>query len=131
MDKKEMRAAINQLVEAWHDQGDAQEQLEIFAATHAPPKPPDQFEGLPDLLDFYAARRRYEDELADHKSALAVAKDTYAEAARQLQDVLPENVPLYYTYQGGRRAASEGTEYRIVHRQGEVIIQGFREATQP
>jgi hypothetical protein len=124
MEKREIRSAINQLVEAWHDQAEAQEQLENFRVSHAPPKPPDQFGSLQDFLNFHDRKQSYEGELTNYENTLAVAKMLYTQTADKLRDALPENVPLHYTYEGGSRAASEGTEYRIVHRQGEVLITG-------
>jgi hypothetical protein len=57
-----------------------------------------------------------------HENALNKAKKEYADAADQLRLFLPDGVPLRYTYEGDRSELFS-TEYVIVRKQGEIVIQ--------
>jgi hypothetical protein len=122
MDKQEIRNTVNQLVEAWHDQAEAQRQLEIYRASHLPPEPPNQFEGLKDLYEFDELKRSYQGALTNHQNQLEAAQIAYAKAAEKLQEVLPEGVGLQYTYQG-ERGNLDGGRYLIMTTQSRLIVR--------
>lgn len=130
MDKAEIHSALNQLIEAQLDRTAAREELQRFRATRVPPAPPESFDGLDALVDFHRRKSQYDNELAGLESAPSVAEKAYSEAANTLRDLLPENVPLHYTYQGGR-ADLEGAHYTIVNTGGRIIIRWYRRPTSP
>jgi hypothetical protein len=74
------------------------------------------------FLDYHHRRQRYENGLRQHENALKKAKKEYADAADQLLLFLPEGVPLQYIYQG-ERSELLSTEYVLVRKQGEIVIQ--------
>ena len=122
MDKQEIRDTVNRLVEAWHDQEVAEQQLDIYKASHPTPKPPDQFDGLEELYAFEEKKRSHQAGLSEHQNQLKAAQKAYREAGNKLRWVLPENVGLQYTYQGARRNL-EGGRYLLVNTQGSVIVR--------
>jgi hypothetical protein len=122
MDIVELRATVNQLVEAWHDQQEAPQQLNIFKANNPRPTPPPEFEGLQQLTEFDERRRTYEAQLTDHEDKADIAMASYEKAADKLRDVLPENTSLQYTYQG-ERGELEGGRYFIVNTEGNINIR--------
>jgi hypothetical protein len=122
VDKQEIRDTVNQLVEAWHDQDEAREQLDNYRVSHSPPKPPSQFEGLRDLFEFDELKRSYQGALTNYQNQLEAAQKAYAEAGEKLREVLPENVGLAYTYQG-KRGYLDGERYLIVNTEGGVIVR--------
>ena len=67
-------------------------------------------------------RQSYENDLRQHEKPLKKAKKEYADAAHKLMLFLPDGVPLRCTYQGERNELSS-TEYVLVRKQGEIIIQ--------
>ena len=74
------------------------------------------------FLDHHHRRQSYENDLRQHENALKKANKEYAEAADQLLLFLPDGVPLRYTYEG-ERSELFGTEYVIVRKQGELVIE--------
>jgi hypothetical protein len=74
------------------------------------------------FLDYHHRRQFYEDGLPQHENALKKAKKEYAGAADQLLLFLPEGAPLRYTYEG-ERSELLSTEYVLVRKQGEIVIQ--------
>ena len=123
MSDRVVESTVNQLVEAEQRQSAARAELERFKATYPRPEPPGAFPNLRVFLDYHRARSGYEDEVEKREKALATAEASYRQAAEQLQDVLPENVPLNHDYRN--------IAYVIVKRQGEVNIEERGPSTGP
>src|SRR5215210_1578607 len=117
-----VRSILGQLIEAREDQNDADKQLQDYRAANTPPEVPNEFEDVGTFLDFHHRRQSYDNGLRQHENALKKAKKEYADAAEQLMLFLPEGVPLRYTYQG-ERSELLSTEYVLVRKQGEIVIQ--------
>ena len=117
-----VRSILGQLIEAREDQNDADKQLQDYRAADGPPEVPNEFEDLDTFLDYHHRRQSYENDLRQHENALKKAKKEYADAAHQLMLFLPDGVPLRYTYQGERNELLS-TEYVLVRKQGEIVIQ--------
>jgi hypothetical protein len=117
-----LRSILGQLVEAREDQNDADKRLRDYRAAKTPPEVPNAFEDVDAFLDYHHRRQSYENHLRQHENALKKAKKEYADAADQLGVFLPDGVPLRYTYQGERSELSS-TEYVIVRKQGEIVIE--------
>jgi hypothetical protein len=113
---------LGQLVEAREDQNAADKRLHDFRAAKTPPEVPNEFEDVDALLDYHHRRQSYEYYLRQHENALKKAKKEYADAADQLGVFLPDGVPLSYTYEG-ERSELFSTEYVIVRKQGEIVIE--------
>jgi hypothetical protein len=117
-----VRSILGQLVEAREDQYDADKRLRDYRATNTPPEVPNEFEDVDAFLDYHHRRQSYENNLRQHERALKKARKEYAEAAEQLLLFLPDGVPLRYTYQG-EHSELFSTEYVIVRKQGEIVIE--------
>jgi hypothetical protein len=117
-----VRSILGQLVEARKDRNDADERLHDYRAANTPPEVPNKFEDVDTFLDYHHRRQSYENHLRQHENALKKAKKEYADAADQLLLFLPDGVPLRYTYQG-ERSELFSTEYVIVRKQGEIVIE--------
>ncbi len=118
----DVRSILGQLIEAREDQHDADKQLQDYRAAIGPPEVPNEFENVDTFLDYHHRRQFYENSLRQHENALKKAKKEYAAAAHQLLLFLPEGAPLRYTYEG-ERSELLSTEYVIVRKQGEIVIQ--------
>jgi hypothetical protein len=123
-----VRSILGQLIEAREDQNDADKQLHDYRAANTPPEVPNEFENVDTFLDYHHRRQRYKNDLRQHENDLKKAKKEYADAADQLLLFLPEGAPLRYTYQG-ERSELFSTEYVIVRKQGEIVIQSPSRAT--
>jgi hypothetical protein len=119
---KDIRSILDQLVEAREDQNGADKRLHDYRAAKTPPEVPNNFEDVDVFLDYHHRRQSYENDLKQHEKALEKAKKEYADTADQLLLFLPDGVPLRFTYQGERRELLS-TEYVIVRKQGEIIIE--------
>jgi hypothetical protein len=117
-----VRSILGQLIEAREDQNDADKRLHDYRAANVPPEVPNEFENVDTFLDYHHRRQRYENGLRQHENALKKAKKEYADTADQLLLFLPEGAPLRYTYQG-ERSELLSTEYVLVRKQGEIVIQ--------
>jgi hypothetical protein len=117
-----VRSILGKLVAAREDQNDADKRLHDYRAANTPPEAPTEFENVDTFLDYHHRRQSYEEYLRQHENALKKAKKEYADAAEQLLLFLPEGVPLRYTYEG-ERSELFGTEYVIVRKQGEIVIE--------
>jgi hypothetical protein len=117
-----IRSILGQLIEAREDQNDADKRLQDHRAAKTPPEVPNEFEDVDAFLDYHHRRQSYENDLRQHENALKKAKKEYADAADQLLLFLPDGVPLRYTYEA-ERSELYSTEYVIVRKQGEIIIQ--------
>jgi hypothetical protein len=130
MDKNRIHETINQLVEALHDQRAAQTRLRDFQDSNAPPPVPREFKSLHAFLDFYGHQQDYENGIRDLEAESNKAKEQYDQARYALSQVLPTNVPLYYTYEGDREEL-RGWQYVIMNMsqgwQGQITLS----ATQP
>src|ERR687884_2036977 len=122
-----VRSILGQLIEAREDQNDADNRLHDYRAANTPPEVPKEFENVDTFLDYHHRRQRYENGLRQHENALKNAKKDYADAADQLLLFLPEGAPLRYTYQG-ERSELLSTEYVLVRKQGEIVIQSLNRA---
>jgi hypothetical protein len=118
----DVRSILGQMIEVREDQNDADKRLHDYRAANTPPEVPNEFENVDAFLDYHHRRKRYENDLRQHENALKKAKKEYADAADQLLLFLPEGAPLRYTYQG-ERSELLSTEYVIVRKQGEIVIQ--------
>lgn len=123
-----LRSILAQLLEAREDQNDADKRLREYRAANTPPETPDEFADVDALLDYHHRRQSYEQHLKRHENALKKAKKQYADAANQLRLFMPDNAPLRYAYEGERSELS-GTEYVLVRKQGEIIIESSSRAT--
>jgi hypothetical protein len=117
-----VRSILGQLVEAQEDQNDADKRLHDYRAAKTPPDVPNEFEDVDAFLDYHHRRQSYEYYLRQHEKALNKAKKEYADAADQLRLFLPDGASLRYTYEG-ERSELFSTEYVIVRKQGEIIIE--------
>ncbi len=117
-----VRSILGKLIEARADQNDADKRLHDYRAANTPPEVPNEFENVDTFLDYHHRRQSYEEYLRQHENALKKAKKEYADAADQLLLFLPEGVPLRYTYEG-ERSELFSTEYVIVRKQGEIVIE--------
>jgi hypothetical protein len=117
-----VRSILGQLIEVREDQNDADKRLHDYRAANTPPEVPNEFENVDTFLDYHHRRQSYENGLRQHENALKKAKKEYADAADQLLLFLPEGAPLRYTYQG-ERSELLSTEYVLVRKQGEIVIQ--------
>jgi hypothetical protein len=117
-----VRSILGQLVEAREDQNDADKRLHDYRAAKTPPEVPNEFEDMDAFLNYHHRRQSYEYYLRQHENALNKAKKEYADAADQLRLFLPDGVPLRYTYEGDRSELFS-TEYVIVRKQGEIVIE--------
>jgi hypothetical protein len=117
-----VRSILGKLVAAREDQNDADKRLHNYRAANTPPEAPTEFENVDIFLDYHHRRQSYEEYLRQHENALKKAKKEYADAADQLLLFLPEGVPLRYTYEG-ERSELFSTEYVIVRKQGEIVIE--------
>src|SRR5215203_738946 len=122
-----VRSILGQLIEAREDQNDADKRLQDYKAANTPPEVPNEFENVDTFLDYHHRRQRYENGLRQHEYALKKARKEYADAAHQLLLFLPDGVTLRYTYQGERSELSS-TEYVLVRKQGEIVIQSHSRA---
>jgi hypothetical protein len=118
----DVRRILGQLIEAREDQNGADKRLHDYRATDTPPEVPNEFENVDTFLDYHHRRQRYENGLRQRENALKKAKKEYEDAADQLLLFLPEGASLRYTYQGERNELSS-TEYVLVRKQGELVIQ--------
>jgi hypothetical protein len=123
-----VRSILGQLIEAREDQNDADKRLHDYRAANTPPEVPNEFENVDTFLDYHHRRQRYKNDLRQHENDLKKAKKEYADAADQLLLFLPEGAPLRYTYQS-ERSELFSTEYVIVRKQGEIVIQSPSRAT--
>ncbi len=117
-----VRSILDQLVEAWEDQNEADKRLHDYRAAKKPPDVPNEFEDVDAFLDYHHRRQSYENYLRQYENALKKARKEYADAADQLRVFLPDGVPLRYTYEG-ERSDLFSTEYVIVRKQGEIVIK--------
>ena len=117
-----VRSILGQLIEAREDQNDADKRLHDYRAANTPPEVPNEFEDVDAFLDYHHRRQFYENGLRQHENALKKAKKEYAGAADQLLLFLPEGVSLRYTYES-ERSELLSTEYILVRKQGEIVIQ--------
>jgi hypothetical protein len=117
-----VRTILGQLVEGQKDQSEADKRLQGYRAAKTPPEVPNDFEDVEAFLDYHHRRQSYEYSLKQHENALKKAKKEYTDAADQLLLFLPDGVPLRYTYEGGRSELIS-TEYVIVRKQGELVIE--------
>jgi hypothetical protein len=124
---KDVRSILGQLIEAREDQNDAEKRLQDYRAANTPPEVPNEFENLDTFLDYHHRRQRYENGLRQYENALKKAKKEYADTTHQLMLFLPDGVPLRYTYQG-ERSELLSTEYVLVRKQGEIVIQSSSRA---
>ena len=123
-----LRSILAQLLEAREDQNDADKRLREYRAANTSPETPDKFADVDALLDYHHRRQSYEQHLKRHENALKKARKQYADAANQLRLFMPDKVPLRYAY-GGERSELSGTEYVIVRKQGEIVIESPIRAT--
>ena len=117
-----LQGILDQLVEARENQNDADKRLQDYRAANTPPEVPNKFENVDIFLDYHHRRQSYENILRQHEKALKRAKKEYADAADQLLLFLPDGVPLRYTYEG-ERSELYSTEYVIVCKKGEIVIE--------
>jgi hypothetical protein len=114
MDKEQVRETIEQLVESQYDRLQAQTRLRKFQDARTPPLAPSEFESLEAFLDFYGRTQDQEDSLESLNTEYTNATEQYDQARAALSRALPTNVPLYYTYEGGREEL-KGQQYEIVN----------------
>ena len=74
------------------------------------------------FLDYHHCRQSYENHLRQHENVLKKARKEYAGAAEQPRPFLPDGVSSRYTYEG-ERSELFGTEYVIVRKRGNIVIE--------
>jgi hypothetical protein len=114
MDKEQVRETIEQLVESQYDRLQAQTRLRKFQDARTPPLAPSEFESLEAFLDFYGRTQDQEYSLESLNTEYTNATEQYDQARAALSRALPTNVPLYYTYEGGREEL-KGQQYEIMN----------------
>jgi hypothetical protein len=114
MDKEQVRETIEQLVESQYDRLQAQTRLRKFQDARTPPLAPSEFENLEAFLDFYGRTQDQEDSLESLNTEYTNATEQYDQARAALSRALPTNVPLYYTYEGGREELKD-QQYEILN----------------
>jgi hypothetical protein len=114
MDKEQVRETIEQLVESQYDRLQAQTRLRKFQDASTPPLAPSEFESLEAFLDFYGRTQDQEDSLESLNTEYTNATEQYDQARAALSRALPTNVPLYYTYEGGREELKD-QQYEIMN----------------
>jgi hypothetical protein len=114
MDKEQVRENIEQLVESQYDRLQAQTRLRKFQDARTPPLAPSEFESLEAFLDFYGRTQDQEDSLESLNTEYTNATEQYDQARAALSRALPTNVPLYYTYEGGREELKD-QQYEIMN----------------
>ena len=119
---RDLRRILVQLMDSREDQNDADRRLREYRAANTPPERCAEFESVDALLDYHHRRQSYENHLGQHERALKRAKKEYADAADQLRLFLSDGVPLHYAYEGARSGLI-GTEYVIVRKRGEIVIE--------
>jgi hypothetical protein len=117
-----VRSILGQLLEARDDKNEADKRLQAYTAANTTPEVPNEFEDVDAFLGYHHRRQSYENGLQQHEEALNKAKKQYGNAADQLLLFLPDGVPLRYAYDG-ERSELFGSEYVIVRKQGEVVIE--------
>ena len=114
MDKEQVRETIEQLVESQYDRLQAQTRLRKFQDASTPPLAPSEFESLEAFLDFYGRTQDREDSLESLNTEYTNATEQYDQARAALSRALPTNVPLYYTYEGGREELKD-QQYEVMN----------------
>jgi hypothetical protein len=114
MDKEQVRETIEQLVESQYDRLQAQTRLRKFQDARTPPLAPSEFESLEAFLDFYGRTQDQGDSLESLNTEYTNATEQYDQARAALSRALPTNVPLYYTYEGGREELKD-QQYEIMN----------------
>jgi hypothetical protein len=114
MDRAQVHETINQLVETYHDQHQARGRLTQFLNSAELPREPDKFPNLLAFLAFHEERRRYEDRLLSIRTEGENLDKAYREAERKLRDILPQNVPQHYDYEGKRQEFA-GVQFTITN----------------
>lgn len=117
-----VRSILGQLLEARDDKNEADKRLQAYRAANTTPEVPNEFEDVDAFLEYHHRRQSYENGLKQHEKALNNARKEYGDAADQLLLFLPDGVPLRYAYDG-ERSELFGSEYVIVRKQGEVVIE--------
>ena len=114
MDKEQVHETVNKLVESHYDQRQIQTRLRNLQDASEPPLAPSKFESLEAFLDFYSRKQGHEDSIESLNTQYTSATEQYDQARMALSRALPTNVPLYYTYDGGREEL-KGQQYEIVN----------------
>jgi hypothetical protein len=132
MDKDQVRKTVEQLVESHYDQRQVQTRLRNLQDASEPPLAPSKFESLEAFLNFYGRKQGHENSIESLNTEYTSATEQYDQARIALSRALPTNVPLYYTYEGGREEL-KGQQYEIVNMSspGEGQIRIAPEPTQP
>jgi hypothetical protein len=93
--------ALDQLLEAWRDQGEARNQLEAYRSVNPKPHAPADLD-LDTLQDYHRRRMRYEAGLEQASLKLETSLRDYTETQDDVRGFLPRNRRLIYEYQGAR-----------------------------
>jgi len=117
MDKQQVRETIEQLVESEFDRLQAQTRLREFQDASTPPLAPSEFESLEAFLNFYGRTQEHEESLESLNTEYTNATEQYDQARVALSWVLPTNVLLRYTYEGGREEL-KGQQYDVMNASG-------------
>ena len=133
MDRQQVHETINQLVESRDDLREAQTRQNEFNQTRTPPRPPDGFGSLQSFLDFYEEKQGFEEEQQRLETEVEKAKHAYNEAESTLTNILPDNAPLTYDYEGERQQFA-GERFTITNRalynQREIVVASSRPTTE-
>jgi hypothetical protein len=93
--------ALDRLIEACRDHGEATNQLEDYRRTNPQPQAPPDLD-LATLQDYDRSRTRYEAGLNQANLKLQRSLSEYTDAQHDVQRFLPEGRRLLYEYQGAR-----------------------------
>ena len=101
MPVRRVEPILNRLLELLHDKEMAKRALDRFKETMHPPPPPEEFANLHTFLEFHERNRKYKKDLSDHEARHSTFEADYEVRAREVLEILPENVPLHFEYTGG------------------------------
>jgi hypothetical protein len=93
--------ALDRLIEAWRDEGEARNQLADYRRANPQPQAPPDLD-LGTLQEYHRSRMRYVVGLNQANLRLETALSDYAAARDDVQRFLPEGHRLLYEYQGAR-----------------------------
>jgi hypothetical protein len=92
--------ALARLIEAWHNRGEAERQLEEYERTNPQPAIPREPLSVDSLQDYHRRRMKFEAEHEEAKGKVKAPREHYEELQREVRLFLPQRRRVYYDYQG-------------------------------
>lgn len=109
----EMVRLFENLARAWTEERDRERQLEEFPDTHEPPETPQRFDGIDELADYSRQYQEYKDLHEGYEQRLRDARSQLQRAKGEVMSLLPEGIPLVFSYQS-HGAGPVGKTFRVV-----------------